>query len=297
MRNSRRSFLKSFAACALLPTAISAKEQSKEQGLVGTQLYGWGQYYEREGKNFGEQMEEVLSAVRDCGYDHAEGSLNTANPEANAIFAGQLKSKGLKPVALYTGGRLHADPMKAIEQITRAAKVCSENGFTIINCNPDPIGRAKTDSELKTQAESLNTLGTELQKIGMKLGVHNHTPEMQNGAREFHNNFKATNPKMVGFCYDVHWVFRGGINPEEALKEYGDRVVAWHLRQSREGIWWEDLDKGDIDYNWISSYVKAHDLPRVFSVELALEAGTKITRSCVENHRRSREYIRQVFEL
>jgi hypothetical protein len=36
-------------------------------------------------------------------------------------------------------------------------------------------------------------------------------------------------------------------------------------------------------------------LPPIYSVELALEDGTKITRSAVENHRRSREFVRRVF--
>ena len=84
--------------------------------------------------------------------------------------------------------------------------------------------------------------------------------------------------------------------PLDALKQYGDRVVTWHLRQSRDGIWWEDLDTGDIDYEAVAKYARTHNLARRFSVELAIEGGTKITRSVVENHRRSREFVRRVFE-
>lgn len=84
--------------------------------------------------------------------------------------------------------------------------------------------------------------------------------------------------------------------PLDALKQYGDRVVTWHLRQSRDGVWWEDLDTGDVDYEAVAKYAKEHSLPRRFTIELALEAGTKITRSVLENHRRSREFVRRVFE-
>ena len=84
--------------------------------------------------------------------------------------------------------------------------------------------------------------------------------------------------------------------PLDALREYGDRVVTWHLRQSRDDIWWEDLDTGDVDYEAVAKYAGTHQLPRRFTVELAIESGTKITRSVVENHRRSREYVRRVFE-
>jgi len=84
--------------------------------------------------------------------------------------------------------------------------------------------------------------------------------------------------------------------PLDALKQYGERVVTWHLRQSRNGIWWEQLDTGDIDYAATAQYANEHRLPRRYSTELALEAGTKITRSVVENHRLSREFVRRVFE-
>jgi hypothetical protein len=53
---------------------------------------------------------------------------------------------------------------------------------------------------------------------------------------------------------------------------------------------------GDIDYDAVAKYARGHKLPRRFTVELAIEGGTKITRSVVENHRLSREFVRRVFE-
>ena len=267
------------------------------RGLVGSNVYGWTQYAQRDKKPF--DVTEVISALRDTGYDYLESFMDVAHPEEITKFAEQLKSKGLKPVSLYTGARLHeagkAD--EVVAPILAAAKVASRSGFVVISCNPDPIGREKTDEELKTQAAGLEKLGSGLRELGMYLGIHNHTPEMVNQAREFHYNFAHTSPAHMGFCYDVHWVWKGGIQPMDALKQYGDRVVTWHLRQSRNGIWWEDLDTGDIDFSAIADFVKQHHLPERFSVELALEEGTKVTRSVVENHRRSREFVRRVFEL
>jgi hypothetical protein len=60
-------------------------------------------------------------------------------------------------------------------------------------------------------------------------------------------------------------------------------------------VWWEDLDTGDVDYTAIARYAREHRLAPVYAVELALEAGTRITRSAVENHRRSRDFVRRVF--
>jgi inosose dehydratase len=295
---SRREFICSTSAAVLgtsLPSLRGA--EPTPQPLVGTQLYGWGQYYERDGKNLYDHLDEALSAIRDCGYDYAEGSVDVGTPANNENFASRLRAKGLKPVSLYTGGSLHeaGKSDQSVENLLAAAKACNQAGFSIINCNPDPIGRDKTDTELRTQAESLRKLGGGLKAIGMRLGIHHHTPEMRNGAREFHSNFRSNPGDVVGFCYDVHWVYRGGVMPMDCLKDYGDRVVSWHLRQSREKVWWEDLASGDIDYVAIAEFARKNRLAPYFTVELALENGTRITRSVVGNHRRSREYVRQVF--
>jgi inosose dehydratase len=301
---SRREFIRQVGtAVALgavaLPVAQARATDSPptavQKTLVGSNIYGWGQYAERDKKKL--DVEEVISALRDTGYDYLESNMNVAQPEQNAKFAEQLRAKGLQPVSLYTGARVHeAAPAGAVvARILAAARVCQQAGFQVISCNADPIGREKTDEELKTQASALSELGEGLNALGLKLGLHHHMPEMANHAREFHYSFDHTKPDVVGFCYDVHWVWKGGVMPLDALKQYGDRVVTWHLRQSRGGIWWEDLDTGDVDYAAVAKYANAHKLPRRFTVELAIEPGTKITRSVLENHRHSRVFVRTVF--
>lgn len=296
---SRREFLLRGCGSAVAVMAVRRRARAAEgaQPLIGSQLYGWGQFLSREKKKLAAHLGEVLAALRDAGYDYAEGSMDSERVENNERFAAQLKERGLRPVSLYTGGRLHEEGRagEVVDRLLGAAKVCQGAGFSIINCNPDPIGREKTDAELRTQAGALRDLGAGLMRLGMKLGVHNHTPEMRREARELHANFRATDPAVVGFCCDVHWVYRGGMDPMKALELYGARVVSWHLRQSRASVWWEDLDDGDVDYGAIARVVRERGLTRYYTVELALEAGTKITRSAVENHRRSREYVRRIF--
>lgn len=300
--HSRREFLQnlaSFTAALALPFALPAAQPGADSGkqtLVGSNIYGWGQYAQREHRQL--DVGEVISALRDTGYDYLENFMDVGRPEENARFAEQLRAKGLQPVSQYVGARLHeaATAHETVTKILAAAKVCSAAGFQVLSCNADPIGREKTEDELRTQAAALAELGEGLNSLGMKLGVHQHMPEMANHAREFHWNFDHTKPEVVGWCFDVHWVWKGGIPPLEALRQYGPRVVTWHLRQSREGIWWEDLDTGDIDYAAVAKYAREHNLARRFSVELAIEKGTKITRSVIENHRLSREFVRRVFE-
>jgi inosose dehydratase len=292
---TRRRFLEQIGAAVLLPAAGRAAAANPAPALVGSNVYGWTQYAKRDQKEF--DIVETISTLRDLGYDYLEGFMDFAQPANVAVLADQMKTRGLKPVSLYCGPRLHEEG-KAGESVARvlaAAKVARECGFQVISCNPAPIGRAKTEAELATQVAALRELGQGLNALGLKLGIHHHLPEMADQAREFHANFRQTEPGVVGFCYDVHWVWKGGVVPREALREYGNRVVTWHIRQSRESVWWEDLDTGDIDYDEVARLARERALPRRFTVELALEAKTRVTRSVVENHRRSREFIRRVF--
>ncbi len=284
------------APLAIRSSAADGSTQTAKKTLVGSNIYGWGQYARRDHKSL--DVDEVISALRDLGYDYLENFLDVNRPDENGRFAERLRAKGLQPVSLYTGAHLHAagTAEQVVAKLLTAAKVCQQAGFTVFSCNADPIGREKTDEELKTQAGALTDLGEGLNALGIKLGVHQHMPEMANHAREFHYNFRHTKPAVVGWCYDVHWVWKGGIMPLDGLREYGERVVTWHIRQSRNNIWWEDLDTGDIDYAAVAQYAREHNLARRFSVELAIEPATKITRSVIENHRRSREFVRRVFE-
>src|SRR5437867_3639917 len=107
---SRREFVAASGSTLLwsglsLAMGCSTFPQVGPGPLVGSQLYAWSQYYERAGKRMSEHLEEALSAVRDCGYDYAEGSLELNRPENNAQFAERCQAKGLRMVSFYTGGQ------------------------------------------------------------------------------------------------------------------------------------------------------------------------------------------------
>src|SRR4051812_16876057 len=126
MNTTRRTFLKTAAVLAL-PVLLRAAER---KGLVGSQLYGWGQYYQREGKKLEEHLDDVLSALRDAGYDYAEGNLG--GPDSSARFAEMLRTRGMKPVSLYTGGALHeaAKAEQSAEKLVENAIAAHEAGFS-----------------------------------------------------------------------------------------------------------------------------------------------------------------------
>src|SRR5207248_11013617 len=106
----------------------------------------------------------------------------------------------------------------------------------------------KSEDELRTQVKNLDRMGRALRDLGMVLWLHNHDPEMRDGARELRFTLDNTDPALVGYCADVHWISRGGGDPYDYLERYGSRLGSLHVRNSRGGIWMEELGDGEIDY-------------------------------------------------
>ena len=147
--HSRRVFLRrtGLGACAgalgtagLLTQPLFGAERkaSKQKVIIGSGMYGWGQYYRRDKKNIADHMDETFAAIRDCGYEFAEGFLDVKTPENNGKLADQMKAKGLKPLCLYTNAALHEKDKadETVDQLMKAAKICRQAGFTVIDCNP-----------------------------------------------------------------------------------------------------------------------------------------------------------------
>jgi inosose dehydratase len=265
---------------------------------IGTQLYVWGQVFGREGRSLDAHLDEALAQVAAAGFDGAEGSLSwTADaPRARAVAAAYRRC-ALRIPSLYHGGPYHsaAEAERTVAETLRLAAVARDLGCPAVNVNPNPIGRDKKDDELRTQAEHLNRLGAGLSDLGMELYIHNHDPEIRNNAREFRANAALTDPSLVRFCVDTHWVYRGGGDPVELLREVVERTRSLHIRNSERGVWSESLGDGDVDYAAVRAVLDAGRFRGWLLVELAYEGQTRITRPLVENARLAREYMRAVF--
>jgi inosose dehydratase len=131
------------------------------------------------------------------------------------------------------------------------------------------------------------------------LAYHNHDIELRNAAREFHHMMVGTDPTCVTLCLDAHWIYRGAGNSQVALfdvlKLYGSRISELHLRQSKDNIWTETFDDGDIDYPALAKYLLDIGVKPHIVLEQAVEAGSPKTMGPVEAFRKSSQYARQIF--
>jgi inosose dehydratase len=263
----------------------------------GKAIYWFTQLAARAEQPIEDVLPGYLAMTAEAGFSIIEGWLSDCETdEGAAALADLVGSAGLGLAGLYTGGALHAEEAPAeVEAILRRAARAKEIGCPGISLNPNPIGREKTDAELATQASALDELGAGLREMGLWLGIHTHSPEMSHNAREFRANLDLTSPRNVGLCADFHWIYRGGGDPYDISAEYANRIVTTHLRNSREAVWSECFQEGDLDYARIEDILDTVGYTGPLCVELAIEPRTPDTRTPLENLRLSREYLRQVF--
>ncbi|MBI1940563.1 MAG: TIM barrel protein [Acidobacteria bacterium] len=274
-------------------------ESSSYAPILTTQIYVWTQQFQAQNKTLTEGLEEALPAIRRAGYGRVELIGDFFRPDFRAKTLALLKKHELEIPTLYAGSKLHEEKAaeKSIADILALAEALEPAGLRALTTNPSPKPRQerKSDEELDLQAGSLNRLGDELQKRGVRLLVHHHTPELVDNAREWRHQLEHTDPKLVACCVDVHWAFRGGQDPLAFLRETGNRLASVHLRNSRDGVWMEDFGDGDIDYRKVAEYLREMKYNGYLVVELAYEKGTKTTRSLEENLRLSRIYTEGLF--
>jgi inosose dehydratase len=194
---------------------------------------------------------------------------------------------------------------KAADAILGIAQRSKVLGTKIIVTNPNPIqwgsSVLKSDDQLLCQSSHLDKLGKSLRALDMKLAYHTHDVELRAGAREFHHVLQNTAQENVSFCMDVHWIYRGSENSQNAvfdvLKMYGSRIVEFHLRQSKNGIWTESFHPdGDIDYVRLASEVRKHKINAHLVIEQCLEAQSPHQLDVVEAHKIDLAEIKKLFD-
>lgn len=115
---------------------------------------------------------------------------------------------------------------------------------------------------------------------------------MVSQAREFRSTLHTTNAAV---CLDLDWVYQGGMDPYELLREAGPRVTEVHLRNSKEKLWLESFGEGDVDYLRLAAQMKQRHQQPLLVVELAWRENTAMTRGLQQNLTQSRYYAERVF--
>ncbi len=81
----------------------------------------------------------------------------------------------------------------------------------------------------------------------------------------------------------------------DIVKLYGKRIVEVHLRQSKNGIWTEVFEDGDIDYRRLVKELKKLDIKPHLVLEQCIEKESTNTTNAIDAHRKGLAYTKQLF--
>lgn len=291
----RRHFLWTVAA---LPFGMAADSGDSR---LSVEAYIFQQYAQRQHKKLADVLPEVIPMARQAGFHNIELNGEFFTPALKEQTLDLIRANGLRMPSVYSGGALHEKQLadKTIEQALAIAALCRPFGCRAVVCNANPKapGVEKSDSELIVQSEQLNRMGQLLAKQGCDLRVHNHTPEMLSGAREWRYTLEHTDPTYVSLCLDLDWVHQGDQDPLKLLKEAGSRVHEVHVRNAHNKLWLEEFAAGDVNYESIAAYLKSVGRKPLIVVELAYREQTTVRRPLADDLTRSRLYAEKIFGL
>jgi len=147
----------------------------------------------------------------------------------------------------------------------------------ILGCDFAALGAPPKDERGKPEffeqlARIMNSCGEKLRARGKKLGYHNHHWEFDRlGGKEIMLDkiLRLTDPEFVFSELDVHWVTRGGGNPEKWIRRLAGRIPVIHFKDfalvEREPQFCE-IGEGNLDWQGIIKACEDTNIP-FYSIE------------------------------
>lgn len=113
----------------------------------------------------------------------------------------------------------------------------SEQSYSIQGKMEQPVWEGKyvmNEEEWKLLADGLNKLGKIAKDKGMTLTFHHHMGTVVQTEEEIDKFMELTDPELVFLLFDSGHLSFAGINPENVLEKYVNRVKHVHLKDIRK---------------------------------------------------------------
>ena len=109
-----------------------------------------------------------------------------------------------------------------------------------LDCDMFRIGAMPMEARFSLQAavdfaKQADDFACQLKEQGIDLYYHNHHFEFARHDGKFLMDIIKENTKYLGFELDIHWIYRGGVDPVKFINEYAGRIRLLHLKDYRIG--------------------------------------------------------------
>jgi sugar phosphate isomerase/epimerase len=266
---SRRSFVKSAAACAAL---LQARELwANPLGLpVGLQLYSVRDFLPKD-------YDGTLRRLGVMGYQEVEAAGFYGHNAADVKQA--MRQAGLHCVSAHYA---MADLQPKLDELIAYAR---DLGLGYLVCaspmlrHPVPgqswlaSMEAMSLDDWRWNAELLNKIGERVHAAGLRFAYHNHFVEFHEhgGIVPYDELLRITDPKLVAMEMDCGWVVVGGKRPEDYLRKYAPRFSMLHVKEFNLKGWKPgtepvstEMGRGSIDYKAVFAAAKNAPIRHIF---------------------------------
>ena len=264
--------------------------------LLGTDTYVFSQHC-----NVQENLGAIFRDIAAAGFTWVELPQACFDCEEREEATRELLTQhGLKPISIFLEQRPFFDPKagaQALEDAHLVAPILAELGgeYLVVTGPVKPEEEWDSD-ELITQAATLTELGRVAHIHGLSFTYHLYAQHVQQTEAAV-RRICQTPAERVRLAPDLDWVWQGGVDPEDFLRRYADRVNYLHLRDQRDGRWTEALGEGEVNYASLARTLKEIGFAVAVVIELAFPPGFTPTRPLRESLRLSREHVEKTMGL
>ena len=215
-------------------------------------------------------LEDTLKMLKACGYAEVEGFGGVyADPKG---LREALDRHGLK----MSSGHMGLDLLE--KETAKALDIAKTLGMKAVYCPHIAADQRPSDAAgWRDFGSRLARIGKPFTDAGLTFGWHNHDFEFKalpDGSVPQALMFEAA-PDLAWEA-DIAWVARGGADPIEWIRRYGNRITAVHVKDiARPGEkldedGWEDVGHGTVPWKAIwaelkntpaKTFVMEHDKP------------------------------------
>ncbi|MDP9290862.1 MAG: sugar phosphate isomerase/epimerase [Verrucomicrobiota bacterium] len=216
--------------------------------------------------------EGTLKKIRSLGYDGVELAGDYDWPAEK--WRTLLSKNGLQVIAAH----LDLDTLEKNLKAQLAFHEEIENELLVVSSIPDEL---RTPGGFREAARRLNKIGERLAHAGFQLLYHNHAfefDELDTGGTGMDVLFENTDPELVEFEVDTHWIEHAGCDSVEFIMQNADRIALLHAKEFRASDGADTaIGEGDVDFKKIAALSLKNHWPIVveYEGENAFETVTK----------------------
>jgi sugar phosphate isomerase/epimerase len=196
-------------------------------------------------------LDQLLDTVASAGFRHIEGIGSHLDDAANV--KSKADARGLRFSSCHVSLAALRDRPAAV---IAASKLL---GFAQLFMPAVPPDQRDMDAAgWRALGAELGALATRFAGEGIRLGYHNHNWELKpkdGNLTALDLIFAASESTSLAWQADVAWLVRGGADPEQLLRRYGDRLASAHVKDiapagthlDEDG--WADVGSGVLDWH------------------------------------------------